>query len=225
MRRRTFVETAVPDANHVDRIGDAQSAYAGVVTVSCQTGCDRPVVGEMLYYGLDVALGGDDVSSLPLCDKHLATARSAADLLGGEPVWEMSKWMDLTGRGARLRQAATRRRPRVFGKDEMPPLASGAGYVAPLLNGQFQGRVVVIATERRIAGVVLGRIRIEWRWQSVQGWTIREVAFPLDDCKPSSAIDIDFSPSGGSYTLLIKAHDLDSWDKTTRRMVQKLGSD
>jgi hypothetical protein len=56
----------------------------------------------MLYYGLDVKLGASDVSSLPLCDKHLARARAAADLLGGEPVWEMSKWMDLTGRAARL---------------------------------------------------------------------------------------------------------------------------
>lgn len=179
----------------------------------------------MSYYGMDLVSGLDGVSSLALCEKHLAIARSAADLLGGEPVWDMSKWMDLTGRGARLRQVATRRRPPVFGKDEMPPLASGAGYVAPLLDGRFEGRVIVVATERRIAGVVGGRIRIEWRWQSVRRWTTREVIFPANDCKPPTAISIDFSPSGGSYTLLIKAQDMDLWEDTVRRMVEKVGSD
>lgn len=178
----------------------------------CQTGCDRPTVGEMLYYT------ADGVTGLPLCEKHLAVAREAAVLLGGEPVWHMSKWMDLTGRGGRLRQALTRKSPRVFEEDEIPPLATGEGYVAPLLDGQAEGRVTVLATDRRIVGVVRGRIKIEWRWDSVRRWTTRETAFPDEQREPYEVFDVSFSPSGGGYTLLIKPQDKPAWDATLRRM-------
>lgn len=181
--------------------------------VECQRDdCSEPVAGPLLYFT------SSGIGDFQLCVRHLAEGRAAADLVGGEPVWAMRKWMDLTGRAGKLRRALAKPRPRMFDAAELPPLASGRGALIPLWSTQPGAEGVVVATVRRIV-VVEAERRFSFRWEGVEEHATEMGSLPDDQSGPYEVLHLSFDSSGGGYDLLIKPENMNSWQRALAQHV------
>ena len=155
-------------------------------------------------------LSGDGVSPIPVCKRHARSVRLAADLVGGEPVYDFTEWLRLAGSFGGPIRLFRKPRPRLLQPGEQVK-ASGTGFLLPLLSTMSIVNGTAIATSNsRILVVNHGRIVFEVPWRDIDGYSIGPGTV-IAGGNARKYLQLTVSADKSSYMLWVEQQNEDEW--------------